>query len=58
MTQKQNDNQYWKSLNSPRAKKVCKSRSKFEDMLIVFFYVQGVVMAEWDLRARLSIKSL
>jgi hypothetical protein len=52
MTQKQNDNQYWNSLNSPRAKNVCKSRSKFEDMLNVFFNVQGVVMTEWDSRGQ------
>ena len=28
-------------------KKACMSRSKFKAMLIVFFDIQGIVMAEW-----------
>ena len=28
-------------------KKACMSRSKFKDVLIVFFDIQGIVMAEW-----------
>ena len=35
----------WKSTSSPRANKACMSRSKFKAMLIVFFDVQGLVMA-------------
>jgi hypothetical protein len=35
-----------------KSKKVCESRSKFEEMLIVFFYIQGGVMAEWDPRGQ------
>jgi len=40
----------WKSSSSPRRKKKKKarmSRSKFKAMLIVFFDIQGIVMAEW-----------
>jgi len=37
----------WKSTSSPRPKKACMSRSKFKAMLIVFFDIQGIVMAEW-----------
>jgi len=36
----------WKSTSSPRPKKACMSRSKFKAMLI-FFEIQGIVMAEW-----------
>jgi hypothetical protein len=36
----------WKS-TSPRPKKARMSRSQFKAMLIVFFYIQGIVMAEW-----------
>jgi histone-lysine N-methyltransferase SETMAR len=39
--------QQWKSATSPRPKKACKSCSKFKAMLIVFFNVQSIVMAEW-----------
>jgi len=37
----------WKSTLSPRPKKARMSRSKFKAMLIVFFDIQGIVMAEW-----------
>jgi hypothetical protein len=37
----------WKSTSSPRPKKARMSRSKFKAMLIVFFDIQGIVMAEW-----------
>ena len=37
----------WKSTSSPRPKKACMSYSKFMAMLIVFFDIQGTVMAEW-----------
>ncbi|KAG7170895.1 Mariner Mos1 transposase-like 4 [Homarus americanus] len=37
----------WKSPTSPRPKKAHMSRSKFKAMLIVFFDIQGIVMAEW-----------
>jgi len=37
----------WKSTSSPRPKKVCMSCAKFKAMLIVFFDIQGFVMAEW-----------
>jgi hypothetical protein len=37
----------WKSATSPRPKKARKSCSKFKAMLIVFFDIQGIVMAEW-----------
>jgi len=37
----------WKSTLSPGSKKARMSRSKFTDMLIVFFDIQGTVMAEW-----------
>ena len=37
----------WKSTSSPRPKKARMSRSKFKTMLIVFFDIQGTVMAEW-----------
>ena len=37
----------WKSTSSPRPKKARKSRSKFKAMLMVFFDIQGIVMAEW-----------
>jgi len=37
----------WKSTSSPRPKKACMSRSKFKDMLNVFFDIQGIVMTEW-----------
>jgi len=37
----------WKSTSSPRPKKTRMSRSKFKAMLIVFFDIQGVVIAEW-----------
>ena len=36
----------WKSTSSPRPKKARKSRLKFKAMLIVFFDIQGIVMAE------------
>jgi histone-lysine N-methyltransferase SETMAR len=37
----------WKSTSSPRPKKARMSRSKFKAMLIVFFDIQDIVMAEW-----------
>ena len=37
----------WKSTSSPRPKKARMSCSKFRAMLIVFFDIQGIVMAEW-----------
>jgi hypothetical protein len=37
----------WKSTSSPRPKKARMNRSKFKAMLIVFFDIQGIVMAEW-----------
>ena len=37
----------WNSTSSPRPKKARLSRSKFKDMLIVLFHIQGIVMAEW-----------
>jgi hypothetical protein len=37
----------WKSTSSPRPKKACKSCSKFKAILIVFFDIQGIVMAQW-----------
>ena len=37
----------WKSTSSPRPKKARKIRSKFKAMLIVFFDILGIVMAEW-----------
>jgi hypothetical protein len=37
----------WKSSSSPRPKKACISRLKFKAMLIVFFDIQDIVMAEW-----------
>jgi hypothetical protein len=36
----------WKSASSPRPKKARMSRSRFKAMLIVFFNIQGIVMAE------------
>jgi hypothetical protein len=36
----------WKSTSSPRPKKARMSRSKFKAMLIVFFDIQAIVMAE------------
>jgi len=38
---------HWKSTLSLRPKKAGMSRSKFKAMLIVFFDIQGIVMAEW-----------
>jgi len=37
----------WKSTSSPRPKKVRVSPSNFMAMLIVFFDIQGIVVAEW-----------
>jgi histone-lysine N-methyltransferase SETMAR len=37
----------WKTPSSPRPKKARMSPSKFKAMLIVFFDIQGIVMAEW-----------
>jgi len=37
----------WKSTLSPRPNKARMSRSQFKAMLIVFFDIQGIVMAEW-----------
>jgi len=37
----------WKSTSSPRPKKARMSCSKFKAILIVFFDIQGIVMAEW-----------
>ena len=37
----------WKSTSSPRPKKARMSLSKFKDMLIVFFDIQGIVMTVW-----------
>ena len=36
-----------KSATSPRPKKARMSRSKFKAMLIVFFDIQDIVVAEW-----------
>jgi hypothetical protein len=41
------NSQQWKSATSPRPKKTRKSFSKFKTMLIVFFDILGIVMAEW-----------
>ena len=38
---------HWKTPSSPRAKKAHMRHSKFKAMLIVFFYIQGIIMAEW-----------
>jgi len=37
----------WKSTSSPRPKKTRVSHSKFKAMLIVFFDIRSIVMAEW-----------
>ena len=37
----------WKSTSSPRPKKARMSCLKFKGMLIVFFDIQGIVMAQW-----------
>jgi len=37
----------WNSTSSPRPKKACMSHLKFKAMLIVFFDIQGILMAEW-----------
>jgi len=37
----------WKSASSPRPKRTHMSHLKFKAMLIVFFDIQGIVMAEW-----------
>jgi len=37
----------WKPTLFPRPKKARMSRSKFKAMLIVFFDIQGIMMAEW-----------
>jgi len=37
----------WKSTSSPRPKKARMGHSKFKTILIVFFDIQGIVMAEW-----------
>ena len=37
----------WKSTSSPRPKRARMNFSKFKTMLIVFFDIQGIVMAEW-----------
>jgi hypothetical protein len=37
----------WKSAASPRPKRAHRSCSKFKAMLIVFFDIQGIVLAEW-----------
>jgi hypothetical protein len=37
----------WKSTSSPRPKKAYMSRSKFKGMLIVFFDIQRILIAEW-----------
>jgi len=37
----------WKSTSSPRPTKARMSHSKFKATLIVFFDIQGIVMAEW-----------
>jgi hypothetical protein len=48
MTLKQKrQSEEWKHPGSPHAKKVCKSRSKIKTMLIVFFYIRGVVHHEY-----------
>jgi hypothetical protein len=50
MTWKQNASKqsvHWKSPNSPREKKRLHESLKFKAMLIVFFDIQGVGMAEW-----------
>ena len=38
---------HWKTPSSPRAKKARMSYSKFKAMLIVFFDIQGIVIADW-----------
>ena len=35
----------WKSPSSPRAKKVCQSRSNIKVTMIVFFHLQGIMEA-------------
>jgi histone-lysine N-methyltransferase SETMAR len=47
VTRKQNNNQCTGSHQTVQEKKNRMSRSKFKTMLIVFFDIQGVVMAEW-----------
>ena len=37
----------WKSASSPRPKRTHMSHLKFKAMLIVFFDIQGIVMAKW-----------
>ena len=46
-TETKRQSMQWKSTSSPRPKKACMSNLKFKAMLIVFFDIQGVVMAEW-----------
>jgi len=40
----------WKSPSSPRAKKAHQSRSNIKVVMIVFFYLDGIVRAEFVLR--------
>jgi hypothetical protein len=47
MTLQQNDNQCTGSHQTLQEQKKVMNCSKFKAMLIVFFDIQGVVMAEW-----------
>jgi len=38
----------WKSPSSPRANKARQSRSNIKVIMIVFFYLDGIVRAEFD----------
>ena len=38
---------HWKSLQSPRKKKACMSKSKFKVMMIVFFDIRWVIYIYW-----------
>jgi hypothetical protein len=37
----------WKTLNSPRPKKVCQSKASVKVMLMVFFDLEGIVRSEF-----------
>ena len=47
---------HWKSLQSPRKKKACMSKSKFKVMMIVFFDIWGLSTLIGCLKVRLSIR--
>ncbi|GFG30831.1 hypothetical protein Cfor_00759 [Coptotermes formosanus] len=38
---------HWKSPSSPRQKKARQSKSKFKEMMIVFFDIRGIVHMHW-----------